>query len=147
MLQWSLGWTGSFDPISPPSISMARLAITSLAFMLDWVPDPVCQTTSGKVVVELAVDDLLRGLDDGVGQPHVQLAAFLVGLGAGALDHAERADDGQGLFLPADGEVQDRPLRLRAPVLVGWHLEGAEAVGFGSGGCHGRPSGMLLHAV
>ena len=32
----------------PPSISIARLAITSLAFMLDWVPEPVCQTTSGK---------------------------------------------------------------------------------------------------
>ncbi|KAF0133262.1 MAG: hypothetical protein FD152_1678 [Xanthobacteraceae bacterium] len=27
---------------------MARLEITSLAFMFDWVPDPVCQTTSGK---------------------------------------------------------------------------------------------------
>jgi hypothetical protein len=48
MLQWSLGWTGDFEPISPPSISMARLEITSLAFMLDWVPEPVCQTTSGK---------------------------------------------------------------------------------------------------
>ena len=27
---------------------MARLEMTSLAFMLDWVPEPVCQTTSGK---------------------------------------------------------------------------------------------------
>ena len=27
---------------------MARLAITSLAFMFDWVPEPVCQTASGK---------------------------------------------------------------------------------------------------
>jgi hypothetical protein len=49
MLQWSLGCTGSFEPISPPSISMARLAITSLAFMFDCVPEPVCQTTSGKL--------------------------------------------------------------------------------------------------
>ena len=48
MLTWSLGCTGFFDPISPPSISMARLEITSLAFMFDWVPEPVCQTTSGK---------------------------------------------------------------------------------------------------
>ena len=47
-LQWSLGCTGSLEPISPPSISMARLEITSLAFMFDCVPDPVCQTTSGK---------------------------------------------------------------------------------------------------
>ena len=27
---------------------MARFEITSLAFMLDWVPEPVCHTTSGK---------------------------------------------------------------------------------------------------
>jgi hypothetical protein len=27
---------------------MARFEITSLAFIFDWVPEPVCQTTSGK---------------------------------------------------------------------------------------------------
>ena len=48
MLQWSFGWTGFFEPISPPRISMARFETTSLAFMFDCVPDPVCQTTSGK---------------------------------------------------------------------------------------------------
>jgi hypothetical protein len=48
ILTWSLGWTGFLLPISPPSISMARFEITSLAFMFDWVPEPVCQTTSGK---------------------------------------------------------------------------------------------------
>ena len=48
MLTWSLGWTGFLEPRSPPSISMARFEMTSLAFMLDWVPEPVCQTTSGK---------------------------------------------------------------------------------------------------
>jgi hypothetical protein len=48
MLTWSFGWTGFLEPISPPSISMARFEITSLAFMFDWVPEPVCQTTSGK---------------------------------------------------------------------------------------------------
>ena len=31
----------------PVRISLARPAITSLAFMLDWVPEPVCQMTSG----------------------------------------------------------------------------------------------------
>ena len=41
MLTWSLGWTGSREPRSPPSISMARLEMTSLAFMLVEVPDPV----------------------------------------------------------------------------------------------------------
>jgi hypothetical protein len=28
----------------PPAISMARLEMTSLTFMLVWVPEPVCQT-------------------------------------------------------------------------------------------------------
>src|SRR5437763_925415 len=47
MLTWSLGWTGFLLPILPPSISIARLEMTSLAFMFDWVPDPVGQTTTG----------------------------------------------------------------------------------------------------
>ena len=49
ILQWSLGCTGSFEPITPPSISIARFAITSFEFIFDCVPDPVCQTTSGKL--------------------------------------------------------------------------------------------------
>ena len=46
-LTWSLGWTGDLPPRLPVRISLARPAITSLAFMLDWVPEPVCQMTSG----------------------------------------------------------------------------------------------------
>ena len=49
MLQWSLGCTGSLDPITPPRISIARFAMTSLLFMFDWVPEPVCHTTRGKL--------------------------------------------------------------------------------------------------
>ena len=48
MLTSSLGWTGFLLPISPPASSMARFEMTSLAFMLVWVPLPVCQTPSGK---------------------------------------------------------------------------------------------------
>ena len=47
MLTSSLGWIGFFDPISPPASSMARLEMTSLTFMLVWVPLPVCQMRSG----------------------------------------------------------------------------------------------------
>ncbi len=43
MLTWSLGWTGRLLPRTPPASSMARLAMTSLAFMLVCVPEPVCQ--------------------------------------------------------------------------------------------------------
>ena len=49
MLTWSLGCTGSLDPTTPPSISMARLDMTSLTFMFVCVPLPVCQTTRGKL--------------------------------------------------------------------------------------------------
>ena len=47
MLTWSLGWTGFLVPMTPPLSSMARLEMTSLAFMLVWVPLPVCQMRSG----------------------------------------------------------------------------------------------------
>jgi hypothetical protein len=47
LLTWSLGWTGLLPPRVPVRISLARPAITSLAFMFDWVPEPVCQMTSG----------------------------------------------------------------------------------------------------
>ena len=49
MFTWSFGCTGFFDPITPPSISIARFEMTSFAFMFDCVPDPVCHTTSGKL--------------------------------------------------------------------------------------------------
>ena len=45
-LTWSLGWTGSREPSSPPSISMARFEMTSLAFMLVDVPEPVWKTST-----------------------------------------------------------------------------------------------------
>ena len=41
---WSLGCTGLLEPSSPPAISIARFEMTSLPFMLDWVPEPVCHT-------------------------------------------------------------------------------------------------------
>jgi hypothetical protein len=34
--------------MTPPSISIARFEITSLAFIFDCVPEPVCHTTRGK---------------------------------------------------------------------------------------------------
>lgn len=44
---WSFGWT-DLSPICPPNIYIALFAITSFAFIFDWVPDPVCHITSGK---------------------------------------------------------------------------------------------------
>ncbi len=47
MLTWSFGWTGVLPPREPVASSFARPAITSLTFMFDCVPEPVCQTRSG----------------------------------------------------------------------------------------------------
>ena len=43
----SFGLIGFLEPSTPPAIWMARLAMTSLAFMLLCVPDPVWNTTRG----------------------------------------------------------------------------------------------------
>src|ERR1700686_4560422 len=49
MLTWSLGWTGVWLPSGVPASWQHRLEITSLTFMLNWVPLPVIQTCSGNI--------------------------------------------------------------------------------------------------
>ena len=112
---------------------MAALAITSLTFMLVWVPEPVCHTSSGKCPSSLAVGDVLRGCDDGAGALAVERAEIAVDLGGGALDQAERAHDLDRHALGADAEIVQRALGLRAPELVGGNIERAEGVGFDAG--------------
>ena len=82
MLTSSLGWMGFLQPIVPPASSMARLEMTSLAFMLVCVPLPVCQMREREMGVELALDDLVGGAHDEVGLLGGQLAEFVVGFGA-----------------------------------------------------------------
>ena len=86
-----------------------------------------------EVVVKLALDHLLGRRRDGLAQIRIQITLRHVDQRAGLLDDPQRADDGDGLTLPADGEVDDRPLGLRAPVFVGGNLQRAKAVGFGAG--------------
>ena len=49
MLTWSLGCTGFLLPSGVPASWLARFAITSLTFMLNWVPLPVIHTCSGNM--------------------------------------------------------------------------------------------------
>src|SRR5262245_36051426 len=49
MLTWSLGWTGVLLPSGVPASWLQRLEITSLTFMLNWVPLPVIQTWRGNM--------------------------------------------------------------------------------------------------
>ena len=83
-----------------------------------------------EVVVEFAVDDLLGGAADGVGDFGVELAELLVGGGGGVLDDAHGADDRARHALAADLEVLDRALGLCAPIAVGGDLDLAHGVGF-----------------
>ena len=56
MLTWSLGWTGVLaQPRLPPRISLARLAITSLAFMLVEVPRAGLEDVEQELLVVLAL--------------------------------------------------------------------------------------------
>src|ERR1700760_3308565 len=49
MLTWSFGCTGFLLPSGVPAIWQQRLEITSLTFMLNWLPLPVIQTCSGNM--------------------------------------------------------------------------------------------------
>ena len=102
-----------------------------------------------EVGVELALDDFLRRLDDGLAKLRVEPAKLHVDLGRGALDDAQRPHDRCRLLLPADLEIAERALRLRAPVSVAGNLDRAERVGLGPE-CllgHVRVSGILMSAT
>ena len=92
------------------------------------------------MVVKLAFDNLIGGLDDGVGQGWIQLAQIAVGLGGRTLDDAQGAHDRQGLLFPTDLEVAQRSLRLSAPVAVGGDFDRAEGVGLCPDVAHARKS-------
>ena len=86
-----------------------------------------------ELIVEPAVDDLLRRLDDGLGAARVERAKLAIGLRRRALDDGQRADDRKRHELVADAKIVARTLGLRAPVAIGGHFERAERVGFGAG--------------
>ena len=145
----SFGWIGAFEPMVPPAISMARLEITSLAFMFDWVPDPVWNTTSGKwsssvPAITSSAARQISSTFSGGSCPSSPLA-----MRGALLEDAERADDGTGEAEPvdADREVLDRPLGLCAPVAVGRNLDRSHRVGLGAKLGHGPEDMPMLWPV
>ena len=97
-----------------------------------------------EMVVQLPLDHLIGGLEDGLTQFRIQLAQRHIGLGGGLLDDAQRANDRQGLRFPADLEVAQAALRLRAPVAAGGHIDRAKGISFDAGLLgigHGQLSG------
>ena len=129
----SLGWTGFFEPSSPPRISIARLAMTSLAFMLVCVPLPVCQTTSGKWSSSLpsmtsSAAWMIAFAFSPASAPRSRLtiaAAFLRMPKARMISRGKRS--------PPILKWCERALGLGAPVAVGGHLDLAHGVGLGAG--------------
>ena len=81
------------------------------------------------MIVELSVDHLARGADDGTRPALVDQAEFAVGFGGGELDDAERANNRHRHPVVADAEILPAAFGLRAPVAVGRNLDSTEAVG------------------
>ncbi len=75
-----------------------------------------------ELVVELAVDHLLRGSGDHAGPSPRQEAELAIGLRGRPLDHAQRADEAARKWLAGDREVEDGALRRGAVVRVGRDL-------------------------
>jgi hypothetical protein len=127
MLTWSFGWMGFLEPISPPAISIPRLEMTSFTFMFVCVPEPVCQTTSGKWSSR-SPSITSRPARGSVGQFVRELPEVAVHLGGGVLHDAEAADERARHALDADLEVLQRTLRLGAPVAARVDLDRSERV-------------------
>src|SRR5215211_5902243 len=107
MFTWSFAWTPS----------PARLAITSLAFMFDEVPEPVWKTSIGNwssclpaAIASPAADPLCDS--------SVEQGELGVDPRGGSLDPAQPAHHRHGNRLSRDRKVLDRLARLLAPELA-----------------------------
>ena len=94
---------------------------------------PGLPDNEGKVIVELAGDHLIRRLDDGLADLRIKASERHVGFGRGTLDDPERTHHRPRLLFPADLEIAEGTLGLRAPIAVGGNLDRAKCVGFGAG--------------
>ena len=124
---------------SPPASSIARLAITSLTFMLLEVPEPVWKTSMGnwssnfpsatsRQAAQQGLDlSVVQRLFPGTGQ----LAQVAVGHGAGPLDQPQGMDQLRRKGA-RNGEILHGPLRLGAVVRLGGHLDLAHRIAFNS---------------
>ncbi len=70
------------------------------------------------MVVQLAVNDFLGCRNDGFAELGVEAAERDIGAGCRLLDDAECANNCQRLLFPADLEIAEGALCLRAPVAV-----------------------------
>ncbi|MNJ60355.1 hypothetical protein D3C77_560780 [compost metagenome] len=85
-----------------------------------------------KLVVVLAVQHFVGGLFDQSGDVGWQIADAVVDACGGLLDQRQCVQHGQRHALVANGEVDQRALRLRPPVGIRRDFHGSQAVGFGT---------------
>ena len=128
MLTWSFGWIGSLEPIDPAGQLDGPVGDHLVGVHVGLGAAPGLPDPQRELGVERALGDLVRGLDDEVGAPVVELAEVAVDGGGGALQDPERPDEGLGHRLGADVEVVQGALGLRAPVVVSGDFDLPHAV-------------------
>ena len=87
----------------------------------------------------LAGEDFVADRDDQPVSLVASRAAVVIGIGRGLLQDRIGRDHLARHQVLADAEMLERALRLRAPELVGGHIDLAEAVGFLANGDHVEP--------
>ena len=95
MLTWSLGWASS----------PARLAITSLAFMFEEVPEPVWKTSIGNWSSCSPAATASPAAGDPLGEVGVEPAQLAVGLAAAAFSRPSQRTTGTGTRSPETGKL------------------------------------------
>ena len=118
-----------------PRISIARLASTSLVFMLCDTPAPAWNGSTRKLSTSVSwqlafaqAEHLVGGLDDGVGEVVREPARLPIGPRRGLLDVDGGRDERRIGQASADRKVADRALRLDAVIGVGGNLELAQRI-------------------
>ena len=138
---------GFLLPITPPAISMARLEITSFAFMFVCVPLPVCQMRSGKcsssfpaITSSAACTIKLRFFGR-------KLSEVLIHQRGGLLQDSEGADQFGRHHVAANIEMNQRAGGLRAVVAVVGNFDFPHAVRFNSSMRAGHERRFGVHVV
>ncbi len=85
-----------------------------------------------KLAVHFAAGDFVGRFHDRIADFLVQQFEFHVGERGSFFQQAKGVDQRQRHGLAADAEILQAALRLRAPVMVGRHIDRPERVGFGA---------------
>ena len=133
MFTWSFGWIGSLLPSLPPASSIARFAMTSFAFMLVWVPEPVCQTESGKWSSSWPAITSSAARTISSARRLSRRPSFWLTSAAAFFRRPRGANDRDGHPVVADREMVERALGLSAPVAVGADFDPPHAVALDAG--------------